>query len=230
MTWTQASKYAEVLGGRLVFIDGDREQAFLLQTFGGEQPLWIGLLDPRPGPDGPSRVWSSTNGSDRSEAYQNWAAGQPARAAAYRGALYAAMNGDAPGRWWAVPGETEPPPLYAGIVEVERDELPQPPTLTLARAVVAMEEPVTVHFTAPETYAADAWVGLFHANVDPAAEPRRNEERYSQSRNIQNFSLTGRASGELTFSLSEYERPGLYDLRLFTLNGDGNVRMGYEAT
>ena len=70
LTWTQAQAEAESLGGNLVTISDAAEQAWVEDTFGGDQRLWIGLNDHTIEGE---FVWPN----DEATNFTNWAPNQP---------------------------------------------------------------------------------------------------------------------------------------------------------
>jgi hypothetical protein len=83
-------------------------------------------------------------------------------------------------------------------------------------------ETIVVHFTAPEGFPADAWIGLM-----PAGIPHDYEVIYDQydvrSDTIQYRYLSGKTSGVLTFSAPP--KPGMYDFRMYE-GESGGVEIG----
>ena len=69
-TWQQAQLQAESLGGNLVTINNEKEQNWLVTTFGGTENLWTGLTD---------KVTQSEYkwASGETSTYTNWYPGQP---------------------------------------------------------------------------------------------------------------------------------------------------------
>jgi len=69
-TWQQAQSEAEALGGNLVTINDAAEQAWLQDTFGGNERLWTGLTDSATEGE---FAWSSGANVN----YTNWSQNQP---------------------------------------------------------------------------------------------------------------------------------------------------------
>ncbi len=89
-TWREAQGRAANLGGRLVTVDNAAEQAWLVETFGGSEPRWIGLTDANT-----EGAWRWAGGEAVS--YENWAADEPNDM--YDGEHFGVMNWRAPGAW-----------------------------------------------------------------------------------------------------------------------------------
>jgi hypothetical protein len=83
----------------------------------------------------------------------------------------------------------------------------------LDEAVVAPGEPVTVHFTAPASFASDAWIGIV-----PALAPHGSEAACDQA-DVSYEYLSGRTSGDVT--LAAPDRPGPWDVRMFDTDQNG---------
>ncbi|MBT3266397.1 hypothetical protein HN371_04540 [Candidatus Poribacteria bacterium] len=83
-TWPEAQAMAADLGGWPVTIGSAAEQAWLLSTFGGDEPVWIGLTDV-----GHEGQWQWANGEP--VLYTNWADREPNNAAEH-GEQFAVMN------------------------------------------------------------------------------------------------------------------------------------------
>lgn len=83
VTWEQAKKKCEDLGGHLVIINSKEENDFIVKTLFGDKEWagptyqdsqkWIGAYE---NPDG-IIVWVSPNGKKVSETYNNWWSGDP---------------------------------------------------------------------------------------------------------------------------------------------------------
>ncbi|NJM58208.1 MAG: hypothetical protein HC857_13265 [Synechococcales cyanobacterium RU_4_20] len=84
-TWEEAQAEAVSLGGNLVTVNDAAEEAWLRQTFGTTESLWIGLTD---------RVQEGTFRWADGEAvtYTNWAPGQPDNYQPVGGEDYASIN------------------------------------------------------------------------------------------------------------------------------------------
>ena len=70
LTWEEAQKRAEALGGNLVTVNDAAEEQWLQETFGKDESLWIGISDRNQ--EG-TFEWASGEAVD----YTNWAAGEP---------------------------------------------------------------------------------------------------------------------------------------------------------
>ena len=88
-----------------------------------------------------------------------------------------------------------------------------PVRVWLDRASFAPGEPITAHFTAPASFASDAWIGIL-----PAITPHGSEAACDQA-NVAYEYLSGRTSGDVT--LPAPERPGPWDVRMFDTDQDG---------
>ena len=91
-TWRECQAAAADLAARLVTIDTDEEQKWLLDTFGGDTQYWIGLTDARDEGD-----WRWAGGETLS--YGNWAMWEPNNSGGGRSEDFAHMNGLGPGLW-----------------------------------------------------------------------------------------------------------------------------------
>ena len=90
-TWKAAQARAAELGGQLVTIDSAVEQDWLVSTFGGAEPFWIGLTDADS-----EGAWRWADGAPAS--YTNWAPYEPNnmfRAGEHLGVM----------NWWGLPGK-----------------------------------------------------------------------------------------------------------------------------
>lgn len=81
--------------------------------------------------------------------------------------------------------------------EVAQDFVPagmNVPALGVARARLAPDERIQIHFTAPGVYPADAWIGIIPAAVDHGLAPVNDQH------DVQYQNLNGRTQGVLTFA------------------------------
>ncbi len=109
-TWRDGQAKAADQGARLVTIDDAAEQKWLVSTFGGEEPLWIGLTDA-----GSEGAWRWAGGGPAS--YTNWADREPNNMYP-QGEHFVHMNWLAPGRWNDLgPGSAEWRRVTRAIVE-----------------------------------------------------------------------------------------------------------------
>jgi hypothetical protein len=119
--WTNAESAAVALGGTLATVNDSAENNWILDRWGTNRSLWIGLYDPIIGDGGGAEheanfVWAS----GLSSGFRNWRPGEP------NGDRYTYMYpkslGGLAGLWNDTPNLTTPggsePPLY-GVVEVE---------------------------------------------------------------------------------------------------------------
>jgi hypothetical protein len=70
LTWEQANAEAEALGGHLVTISDAAENGFVTTTFGGKNPIWLGLTDR----DNEGTFVATTG---KPVTYTNWLPGEP---------------------------------------------------------------------------------------------------------------------------------------------------------
>lgn len=70
-SWTDSEAYAVSVGGHLVAVDNAAENSFLMNTWGSQMTLWLGLF--RTGPLASTFAWS--NG--QAVTYTNWANSEP---------------------------------------------------------------------------------------------------------------------------------------------------------
>lgn len=70
-TWTNSEAFAVTQSGHLAAVNDAAENSFLINTFGLNNALWIGLY--RTAPNAPTFAW--TNGD--AVTYTNWAWGEP---------------------------------------------------------------------------------------------------------------------------------------------------------
>jgi Ca2+-binding RTX toxin-like protein len=105
-TWTQAQEQANSLGGHLVTVNNQAEQDWLVNTFGGTEPLWTDLTDEVT--EGQYK-WASGETST----YRNWLPGEPNNAG---NEDYVGMNAGGAGKW------NDYPSTYSlrGIVEINQ--------------------------------------------------------------------------------------------------------------
>lgn len=104
--WTDAEAAALALGGHLATVRDEAEQAWLMQTFGGEQ-LWVGYNDVA---DEGSFVWADGDPSS----YSFWCGGEPNNAGGEDAAVIS-WGGD--GCWNDLPHQTGAGWDRRGIVE-----------------------------------------------------------------------------------------------------------------
>nr|ADN13081.1 C-type lectin domain protein [Gloeothece verrucosa PCC 7822] len=103
--WQEAQNQAENLGGNLVTINDAAENQFLSDTFGNEEPLWIGFTDQN---EEGNFTWIS----GEAVTYTNWFSEQPDNFGGNED--YAAINYINPGQWNDAPTEF----AYRGIIEI----------------------------------------------------------------------------------------------------------------
>jgi Ca2+-binding RTX toxin-like protein len=111
-TWEEAQAQAQSLGGNLVTINTAAEQAFLTNTFGGPEELWIGLTDKVI--EGQFK-WAS----NEIFTYTNWFSNQPDNGGP-QGEDYVVMNFGAAGKWNDYPSNF----TYRGIIEIRQSVTP----------------------------------------------------------------------------------------------------------
>jgi hypothetical protein len=70
LTWEEANAEAQRLGGHLVTISDAAENDFVVETFGGEAPIWLGLTD-----QATEGTFVTTTGE--TVTYTNWLPGEP---------------------------------------------------------------------------------------------------------------------------------------------------------
>ena len=120
-TWNAGQGMAASMAGRLVTIDDAAEQAWLVSTFGGDEPFWIGLTDADN--EGRGR-WANHEPA----AYTNWAEYEPNNM--YRqGEHFAVMNWrQQPGKWNDMNAESaRASDVVGAVVEWESPALAAPP-------------------------------------------------------------------------------------------------------
>lgn len=127
--WTDAETEAQALGGHLATIDDAAENSWVLDTFGSEHNLWIGLFQP-PNSSDPEHEWYWISGEPVQ--FLNWDSGEPNN---LRGERYVHMwvSRDAdgitrhPGQWNNMEDEVGENYMPLGVVEV----VPEPSTILL---------------------------------------------------------------------------------------------------
>lgn len=107
-TWEDAQAEALGLNGNLVAINDAAEEAWLKETFGQEQTLWIGLTDRDE--EGHFR-WMTGESLD----YQNWALGQPDNHPNIEREDYAVLNFRDTSQW----NDASALSTYRGIIEID---------------------------------------------------------------------------------------------------------------
>ena len=107
-TWEEAQAEALGLNGNLVSIKDAAEEAWLKETFGEEQTLWIGLTDRDK--EGQFR-WVT----GESLTYQNWAPGQPDNHPNIEREDYAVLNFRDTNQW----NDASALSTYRGIIEID---------------------------------------------------------------------------------------------------------------
>jgi Ca2+-binding RTX toxin-like protein len=129
-TWQEAQAQAQSLGGNLVTINNQAEQDWLVNTFGVNQTLWIGLTD------------EVTEGqfkwvSGEISTYTNWLPGEPNNG--WGGEDYVEMNFGSPGKW----NDSSSNQFRRGIIEITSST----PTITLAVLPSSVLEDGTTNLT-----------------------------------------------------------------------------------
>ena len=107
-TWENAQQQAQVIGGNLVTINDAQEQQWLIDTFGGKQPFWIGLTDKQT-----EGTFEWINGESAN--YRNWALREPNDFG--NGEDYAGMNFRGRNQWNDFPGQES----LQGIIEISNN-------------------------------------------------------------------------------------------------------------
>ncbi len=110
-----ARTVAADLGGHLVTIDSAAEQNWLVSTFGGTEPFWVGLTDA-----GSEGKWRWADGTPVS--YTNWAIDEPNNM--YRnGEHFGVMNWrQQPGKWNDMSASSA---WHAGVIAAIIERLPE---------------------------------------------------------------------------------------------------------
>ena len=90
--WTDAKATAEAAGGKLVIVNDQREQDWLLKTFGTTELFWIGLTDEKT--EGNFQWVTGEN-----PAYTNWNPGEPNNGKCHADEHYIAINWSGNGGW-----------------------------------------------------------------------------------------------------------------------------------
>jgi|GEM_PF-4551697 len=99
--------------------------------------------------------------------------------------------------------------LYGQIVDI---------SMWLEKTHFTGGETVIVHFTAPEGYPPDAWIGLMPAGIPHDYEVI--DDQYDVRRDtIQYHYLEGKTAGTLVFIAPP--KPGIYDFRLYERQPNG---------
>lgn len=119
-TWTDAQAQAVAAGGNLVTINDASEQAWLVNTFGGLERLWIGLTD-----TAQEGVFNWISG--QAVTYTNWVTGEPNSGGGAYEEDYVVMNWSGAGTWNDLPNAGPGFLPTRGIVEIE--SVPEPATL-----------------------------------------------------------------------------------------------------
>ncbi|MEM8976999.1 MAG: lectin-like protein, partial [Pseudomonadota bacterium] len=70
LTWDEAKAEAEALGGKLLEVNSQEENDFIVQTFGGSAPIWLGFSDAQQ-----EGEWVGANST--SVSFSNWLPGEP---------------------------------------------------------------------------------------------------------------------------------------------------------
>ncbi|PPT05539.1 hypothetical protein CKA32_006864 [Geitlerinema sp. FC II] len=122
-TWHGAQAQAEALGGHLVTINDQAEQDWLLDTFGTEEWLWMGMTDDEVYSSSGEYTW--VNGEPVT--YTNWHPSEPNNGGINGNEDFGHFNhnpGSFPteGKWNDLSGSSH---LY-GIAEIDPDELDNP--------------------------------------------------------------------------------------------------------
>ncbi len=110
-SWEAAQAEAVSLGGNLVTVNNAAEQAWLEQTFGSTEELWIGLTDKDQ--EG-TFVWAS----GEAVTYTNWAPGQPDDYQPIGGEDYASLNFRETKQW----NDAGDNARYRGLIEIPSEE------------------------------------------------------------------------------------------------------------
>ena len=87
------------------------------------------------------------------------------------------------------------------------------PSLKLSKMTVGKGEPIQVKWTAPGTYAKDAWVGIVPAEIPHGSEAENDKHDLSYQY------MKGNTSG--TFQFPAPNRKGKYDFRMHDADGNG---------
>ncbi|MFM2432478.1 MAG: hypothetical protein RLZZ511_3692 [Cyanobacteriota bacterium] len=125
-SWTTAQAEAVRLGGNLVTINDTLEEAWLRQTFGGTEKLWIGLNDIRV--EG-TYEWVS----GEVVGYRNWSPSEPNNAG---NEDWIEMNFDATGRW----NDEKVTAVRRGIIEIPGGGTPTLATIAIAQNSYSVNE------------------------------------------------------------------------------------------
>ena len=101
-TWEECESDAVYEGAHLVTINDEDEQNWLIATFGGDEPYYIGFTDKNK-----ERVWEWISGEEVT--YTNWSDGEPNNCGGdnCEDEDYAEMNNESPGKWNDVPGSSQ---------------------------------------------------------------------------------------------------------------------------
>ncbi|MAF10808.1 hypothetical protein CMK11_10180 [Candidatus Poribacteria bacterium] len=175
-TWRDGQAKAADQGARLVTIDDAAEQRWLVSTFGGTEPLWIGLTDA-----GSEGKWRWAGGEPAS--YTNWASREPNNMYA-QGEHFVHMNWLAPGKWNDLgPGSAEWRRVTRAIIErngnITSNDQPwkreTPSAFDITGRAIAAPAGIARAIPSPTTFAVDIgdsqrWFGEDLRNSHRGAE------------------------------------------------------------
>ena len=95
-------------------------------------------------------------------------------------------------------------------------------TLNLDKTVFSEKEKIMVHFTAPATYASNAWVGIIPSSVPHGSESENDKHDLAYQY------LDKKVAGTLTFTAPE--KAGAYDVRMHDTDSDGKEVASFSIT
>lgn len=206
-TWKQAQAEAEELGGNLLTINDVIEKQWVSQTFGTNQPYWIGLNDEA---NEGEFVWSS--GVD--SAYRNWQPDQPDNS--NDGEDYTAINGLTGDERWNDLSGTEN--LY-GIVEIERD----PGEIALEESSFPVEEDGdSVSVEVRRTGGSNGTVTVDYSTADSSAQAGSDYEATSGTLTF----APGETSQTITIPIIDdvdFESDESFNLIIDNVTGGANI-------
>ncbi|MEM9275567.1 MAG: lectin-like protein [Cyanobacteria bacterium P01_F01_bin.143] len=205
LTWEQAQAEAESLGGNLVTISDAAEQAWVEDTFGGDQRLWIGLNDRTIENE---FVWPN----DEATNFTNWANNQPNNFG--QGEDFVALQKN--GQWNDYAGALK----IRGVVEISSNDPGDPGVIGLeTNSYQVNEGDGSVQVTVLRTQGSDGAISVDYQTVEASAT---ENEDYTTVSGTLNFA-DGETSKSVTIQIQDDERvEGTEDFS-FTID---NVRGG----
>lgn len=119
--WTNSEAFAVSLGGHLVAVNDAAENNFIINTFGLNNSLWIGLY--RTTPHGTDWAW--TNGD--AVTFTNWAGGEPNDAGTGEEYTHTYTSGE----WNDLDDNNSYSGAKYGVLEIVRSNVPEPSALLM---------------------------------------------------------------------------------------------------